>query len=170
MSKCIISFLLLFSLLSCIKDDAEEVGTFELKVGDTLPAFTISNQEENLSATDLQNKVALVIFFNTTCTDCQRALPEMDALYNSYHSNPSVRVLLIARGQSEKEVGDYLSTTNCLFNYFTDPARKVYSLFAEATIPRLFLAGKDGKIVLTQTEYIDKEKVAATIELLLNAK
>lgn len=164
MSKCIISFLLLFALLSCIKDDAEESGTFELKVGDALPAFTLSNREESLSTADLQNKVALILFFNTGCKDCQQALPFMEALYNRYRDNPSIRVLLIARQQTEKEVDDYLSTINCHFKYFVDPSRQVYSLFADSTIPRLFLAGKDGKIVLTQTEYIDLEVVINTIE------
>lgn len=167
MSKCIISFLLLFSLLSCIKDDAEKNGTFELKAGDALPAFTISNREESLSTADLKNKVVLIIFFNTDCKDCQRAIPQMDALYNSYRDNPSIRVLLIARGQTEKEVDDYLLTVNCHFKYFPDPSRQVYSLFADNTIPRLFLAGIDGKIVLTQTEYVDMEETAAKINLLV---
>jgi peroxiredoxin len=167
MSKCIYSFLLLLSLLSCIKDDAKETDNFELKAGDTLPAFSISNKEESLTATDLQGKVSLIVFFNTSCKDCQREFSSMNNLYNSYFKNPSVRMLMIARGQIEKEVDDYFLSLNYTFSYFADPSRTVYSLFADNTIPRLFLVGKDGKIVLTQKEYIEPEIVMNTIEKLL---
>lgn len=164
MSKCIYSFLLLFSLLSCIKDDVEKAGTFELKVGDTLPVFSISNNKESLSAADLQNKIVLIVFFNTKCKDCQREFATMDKLYRSYFDNTSVRVLMIARGQTEKEVFDYFLPINYTFSYFADPSCTVYSLFADNTIPRLFLTGKDGKIVLTQKEYVDLEVVMDIIE------
>ena len=135
-----------------------------------MPAFTISNETETVSTADLQNKMALIIFFSTTCGDCRQALPEMDRLYTTYLNHPSVRVLLIARGQTEKEVRAYLDTTQYDPDFFTDPDKKVYSLFADNTIPRLFLSGKDGKILLTQTEYVDSEEVMDIIKQFRSSK
>ena len=43
--------------------------------------------------------------------------------------------------------------------FFADPDRNVYSLFADSTIPRVFLADKSGTIILTQTEKVDAEEI-----------
>lgn len=53
-------------------------------------------------------------------------------------------------------------------DFFTDPARKVYTLFASQTIPRLFLTKKGGKIVTVQAGAIDADAIKRKIEILLN--
>ncbi len=72
-------------------------------------------------------------------------------------------MLLIARDETEEEVTTYFRKHQYDMEFFADPHRKVYSLFAGNTIPRVFLAGKDGTIILTQTEKVDAGKINATI-------
>lgn len=149
----------LLSLTACIHEDLPPVGDFALKEGDPLPEFRISNPAGTVSRKDLENKFALIIFFSTTCPDCRKAFPDISSLYHTYESDPSVRVLLIARGETEEQVATYFREHQYNMEFFADPDRKVYSLFADHTIPRVFLAGKNGTVILTQREKVDAGEI-----------
>lgn len=157
---CIISLL---SFQACVREDAPSSGSFALKEGDPLPPFSIANQQETVSANDLKDKTALIIFFSTTCRDCQQAFPDIAVLYKEYKDSPSVRVLLIARDETEEQVSAYFREHSYDMEFFADPQRKVYSLFADNTIPRVFLADQTGTIILTQTEKVDTEEIRAKV-------
>ncbi len=161
---CTISLL---SLAACIREDVPSADGFALAEGDPLPEFSISNPYGTVSKKDLENKFALIIFFSTTCSDCRKAFPDIYALYNVYKNDPSVRVLLIARSETEEQVAAYFREQQYDMEFFADPDRKTYSLFADNTIPRVFLAGKDGMLILTQTEKVDAEEIKAAIPNLL---
>ena len=87
----------LLSLTACIHEELPPEGGFALEEGDPLPEFSISNPDGTVSKKDLENKFALIIFFSTTCSDCQKAFPDISTLYHTYKDDPSVCVLLIAR-------------------------------------------------------------------------
>ena len=157
---CIISLL---SFQACVREDVPSSGSFALKEGDPLPAFSISNQNGTISVNDLKGKTVLIIFFSTSCRDCQQAFPDINALYKEYEDNPSVRVLLIARDETEEQVSAYFREHSYDMEFFTDPERKVYSLFADNTIPRVFLADKNGTIILTQTEKVDADEIRTKV-------
>ena len=161
---CTISLL---SLAACIREDVPSADGFALAEGNPLPEFSISNPYGTVSKKDLENKFALIIFFSTTCSDCRKAFPDIYALYNVYKNDPSVRVLLIARSETEEQVAAYFREQQYDMEFFADPDRKTYSLFADNTIPRVFLAGKDGTLILTQTEKVDAEEIKAAIPNLL---
>ena len=72
-------------------------------------------------------------------------------------------MLLIARNETEDQVTAYFREHQYDMDFFADPDRKVYSLFADNTIPRVFLAGKDGTIILTQTEKVDAGEIRAIV-------
>ena len=63
----------LLSLTACIHEELPPEGGFALEEGDPLPEFSISNPDGTVSKKDLENKFALIIFFSTTCSDCQKA-------------------------------------------------------------------------------------------------
>ena len=153
----------MLSLLACIREDVPSSDDFALKEGDPLPLFSISNHKEAVSTGDLKNKFVLVIFFSTTCKDCRQAFPAISTLYNHYKDNPSIRLLLIARDETEEQVAAYFREQDYDMDYFADPQRKVYSLFADATIPRVFLADRTGTIILTQTEEVNTEEIRAKV-------
>lgn len=152
----------LLSLTACIREDLP-AGSFALEEGGVLPEFSISNPYGTVSNKDLENKSTLIIFFSTTCSDCRKAFPDISTLYDVYKDDPSVCVLLIARDETEEQVTAYFREHQYDMDFFADPDRKVYSLFADSAIPRVFLAGKDGTIILTQTEKVDTEEIKAAI-------
>ena len=131
----------LLSLTACIHEELPPEGGFALEEGDPLPEFSISNPDGTVSKKDLENKFALIIFFSTTCSDCQKAFPDISTLYHTYKDDPSVCVLLIARGETEEQVAAYFREHQYNMKFFA--------------IPRVFLADKDGTIILTQTEKVD---------------
>lgn len=167
--KRVLSILLLILFVSCSndKDDKREIY-YELTKGDKMPSFTISNDKESVASDSLVGKTVIIIFFHSSCSDCQQAFPDINAIYNTYEASESVRVLIIARRESRSDVDAFLKANSYTVNYFADLDGSVYSMFALNTIPRLFLVGKDGKIVMTQTEYVDKEAVFKTVEQLNN--
>lgn len=61
----------LLSLTACIHEELPPEDGFALEEGDPLPEFSISNPDGTVSKKDLENKFALIIFFSTTCSDCQ---------------------------------------------------------------------------------------------------
>lgn len=67
----------LLSLTACIHEELPPEGGFALEEGDPLPEFSISNPDGTVSKKDLENKFALIIFFSTTCSDCQKAFPDI---------------------------------------------------------------------------------------------
>ena len=153
----------LLSLTACIHEELPPEGGFALEEGE--PVFKVMADRAiwlksmpdtgRVSKKDLGNKFALIIFFSTTCSDCQKAFPDISTLYHTYKDDPSVCVLLIARGETEEQVAAYFREHQYNMKFFADPDLNVYSLFADNTIPRVFLADKDGTIILTQTEKVD---------------
>lgn len=165
--KKILSILSLLLLVSCVNDndDKKEIY-YELTKGDTMPSFTIMNNKESVTSDNLIGKTVIIIFFHSSCSDCQQAFPDINAIYNTYEASESVHVMIIARRESRSDVDAFLKANNYSVDYFSDLDGSIYSKFALNTIPRLFLIGKDGKIVMTQTEYVDKEAVFKTVEQL----
>lgn len=160
------SFLLILS--SCIKEEDSNKNSYALAEGDSLPEFSLTSEKETVHSAQLQKQIALIIFFNTTCSDCRQSFPAIYSLYKQYKNEKTVSVVLIAREQNDAEVKDYFTQQHYEMDFFTDPARKVYGLFASQTIPRLFLTKKGGKIVTVQAGAIDADAIKRKIEILLN--
>ena len=78
----IVSALLATLCLSgCIK---ENVGA-DLKVGDRLPDFAVTMNDGTVVSDDsLMGNVSCVMFFHTTCPDCQATLPVVQSVYDEY--------------------------------------------------------------------------------------
>lgn len=71
-------------LAACsVTEDAGEEASVELvKVGQALPTFSVTTIEGQTVATDsLRGSVAVLCFFNTTCSDCRKTLPALQQLY-----------------------------------------------------------------------------------------
>lgn len=154
---------------SCIKEDAKPEDNFSLKAGDMLPTFSLTNATGTISDKDLSGSVSLIVFFNTNCKDCQRALPDIQKIYQEYTEKEGFKMILVAREETEDEVNSYFTKHQISLPYYIDPIRKVYSLFAKSTIPRFYLSGKDKKIVMVQATELDKKILTSAINQLLTS-
>ena len=120
-----------------------------IKVGESLPAFSVEmNNGEVISTSSLSGKVPVIVFFNTDCSDCQRELPVIQELWEDYQSTPEVSIVLIAREESEEQIDEYWKKNNLTMPYSPQDNRDIYSLFAPSVIPRIYIADRTGKIVM----------------------
>ena len=140
----------------------------ELKVGDTLPKFELkSSVYGDVKPADLKGKVVLVSLFATWCGPCQKELAEVQStLWPKYKDNKDFVMLVIGREHTDEDLQKYNERKKFTFPLYPDPKREVFSLFAEKSIPRAYLFGKDGKLIYSSVGYTAEEfqKLMKTIE------
>ena len=131
----------------------------ELKVGDTLPKFELkSSVYGDVKPADLKGKVVLVSLFATWCGPCQKELAEVQStLWPKYKDNKDFVMLVIGREHTDEDLQKYNERKKFTFPLYPDPKREVFSLFAEKSIPRAYLFGKDGKLIYSSVGYTAEE-------------
>ena len=133
----------------CIKDKVEDV---ELKVGDRLPDFSVvMNDGTVVSDESLKGSVSFVMFFHTTCPDCQNTLPVVNDIYDIYVSE-GVRFALISREQDEMDILNYWNEKAYDMPFSAQSDRTIYNKFATSRIPRIYISDKDGIIRYIYTD------------------
>lgn len=159
----LIMALMLFFVGAHAQNSVEKV-----KIGDTMPQFTLnSDVYGQVTPSDLKGKVVLVSLFATWCGPCQKELAEVQStLYPKYKDNENFRLLVIGREHTDADLTKYNARKKFTFPLYPDPKREVFSLFADQSIPRAYLFGKDGKLIYTSTWYTPEEfqKLMDTIE------
>ena len=140
----------------------------ELKVGDALPKFELkSSVYGDVKPADLKGKVVLVSLFATWCGPCQKELADVQStLWPKYKDNKDFVMLVIGREHTDEDLQKYNERKKFTFPLYPDPKREVFSLFAEKSIPRAYLFGKDGKLIYSSVGYTAEEfqKLMKTIE------
>ena len=140
----------------------------ELSVGAPMPSFKLnSTVYGKVNSADLKGKVVLISMFATWCGPCQLELAEVEkTLWPKYKDNKDFVLLVIGREHTDADLTKYNERKKFSFPLYPDPKRAVYSLFAEKTIPRVYLFGKDGKLLHSSIGYKkeDFEHMMETIE------
>ena len=138
---------LMLLAVGCIteKDEPE----WYLHPGDALPRFEVTTIEgEKVGSADSYKAELIIVFFNTTCPDCQKELPILQKQYEDNlklpESDQSIYIC-ISREEGAADVARYWSENNLTLPVSPQPDRRIYSMFASIGIPRIFYA-KDGFI------------------------
>ena len=127
----------------CIKE--EQKGA-DLKVGDMIPDFEVVMSDGRVvTDDDLKENVSVVMFFHTSCKDCQQTLPVMQRIYDEYASE-SLPIVLISREQGKESVSTYWKKNGLEMPYSAQYSRKVYNKFASTGIPRIYVNDRGGTI------------------------
>ena len=131
----------------------------ELKKGDAMPTFELdSNVYGKVKPADLKGKVVLVSLFATWCGPCQLELAEVQStLWPKYKDNKNFTMLVIGREHTDEQLTKYNERKKFSFPLYPDPKREVFSKFAEKSIPRAYLFGKDGKLIYSSIGYTKEE-------------
>lgn len=146
---------------SCIRDEISGGEDF-VKPGDALPDFSVVlNDGRELSTQSLRGKVVVLIFFHTDCPDCREELPVIQRLYEEYASSKEVEFYAISREEGEEAVAVYWQEHAFTVPYSAQESRNVYDLFSTKGIPKVYVCGRDGKVV---SAYSDSP-VATFLEL-----
>ena len=148
--KALLGLLLPLCLFAgCVVDSHEEPSVSEelLKVGDRLPSFSVDVIDGDSSfvfSSDRLTGRTVIVFFHTTCSDCQRELPELNDYYLHHRGEPGFQMMAIAREETADSILSYWRTNNLSIPYSPQPDRRIYNLFATATIPRVYICSPLG--------------------------
>ena len=153
---------LILLCLTCMSCDPDEMKGADLGVGDALPTFSVKmNDGTSVATSDLKGRLSVIVFFATTCPDCQKELPEVQCLWDSV-DRTAIPVLLIARAQGQAEIERYWQSKSFSMTYSPQADRSIYNLFATSLIPRIYICDRNGII-----RYIHTDDVLPTCETLL---
>ena len=133
------------SLTACSMNDDDVITPEDniVNVGDALPAFTVTMSDGTLlSSSELRGKPSLIVFFSTTCPDCQRELPGLNERYLKHGSDTTF--VAISREEAQQDVQAYWSAHSLSLPYSAQRDRTVYSLFARKGIPRIYISDSHG--------------------------
>lgn len=150
MRKTITLSVIAAALLACVKDrPAEMIGP-----GESLPGFAVETLDgATVSDKDLTGAPSLIILFTTTCPDCHRQLPEVEAAHASLKGK--ARFLAIAREERKETVSVFWEENGFTFPAAAPGDRGVYNLFdrgSRSGVPQVYLSGADGKVIATAND------------------
>lgn len=165
--KRIFAVMAVLTLLSgCIKE--KQTGA-DLKVGDSLPDFEVMmNDGTVVTDEQLKESVSIIMFFHTSCPDCQQTLPQMQKVYDDYASE-GVRITLISREESGQSIELFWQEKSLKMPYSAQNDRKVYEKFARERIPRVYVNEKGGTIryIFTDNPNPSYEDISSAIEQII---
>jgi len=125
-----------------------------VRAGDSAPNFrvkTMSGSDFDLEGA--RGKVILLNFFATWCGPCRQELPHIQKIWDDYKARPGFVLLVVGREETDDSLKAFMATNNYSFPVAADPKRASYALYAEKLIPRTYLIGPDGKILMAHTGF-----------------
>ena len=130
-------------LAGCGIDTPE--GQDPVKVKDPVPAFSVTLQDGSVyNSTDKASWPAVIVFFHTSCADCQKTLPVIQRVYDLYR--PKINFVCIARAEEADAIQAFWLQNHLTLPWSAQKDRSVYSLFAASRIPRVYIVGWTGKV------------------------
>ena len=152
-------------LSGCVIDDHEESVSSDdssiVRVGDRLPSFSvevIDGSDHYTFSSEVLTGSTVIVFFNTSCSDCQRELPELNNYYLRHRQEPGFQMVAIAREESEERIATYWKQHNLLIPYSPQSDRRIYNLFATQYIPRVYICSVQGIVQWMGVEDFDMEQ------------
>lgn len=144
LTTLITSLLLALVACGCIYDD-DYRDTDIVKVGQPLPDFAVvMNDGSVITGEMLRRGVAVVVFFDTSCSDCRYLLPQLQPLYDEY--SDKAHFVLISREEDEATISSFWALHSLTMPYSAQSDRKVYDLFARLLVPRVYISDAEGVI------------------------
>ena len=172
MKKCLMVLILTLVAGEILPVKAQDKETV-VKVGDQVPEFEVTLFDgEKVKIKDLRGKVVLINFWATWCPPCQLELKRVQKEIIDRFKGKEFVFLAISREDSYEKIKEFREKNGYTFPMGLDTDRKIYSLFANSTIPRNFIIGKAGKIEYGSTGYSEKSfsNLVGQLETLLKDK
>ncbi len=127
------------------------------------------NDGEVVTEDSLIGNVSVLMFFHTSCPDCQQALPRVQEIYNEY-SSKGVCFALVSRECGKDEIEAYWRKNGLDLPYSAQDDRKVYNMFATSRIPRIYISDENGTIryIFTDDPVASYDDLKSALESLIH--
>lgn len=96
-----------------------------VKVGDTVPACSVTTIDGDTIALPQPGKVVLINFFATWCGPCQLELPHLERLWSELKDDERFRLVVVGREETDETVRNYRRQYDYTFPMAADTNRDV---------------------------------------------
>jgi peroxiredoxin len=128
-----------------------------VKVGDTVPEFSLTTIDGDTVSLPLPGKVVLINFFATWCGPCQMELPHIERIWSDFRNDDRFGLVVVGREETAETVRAYRQQHQFSFPIAADPEREVYSFFAKESIPRTILVSPEGLVVYSNAGFYETD-------------
>ena len=143
---------------------AQAAAATLVRAGDAAPDFTVSLFDGgSVRLSDLRGKTVLVNFWATWCPPCREELTRVQAELIDRFEGRDFVFLPVSRGETRETVARFREQTGYRFPMGLDPEQTIYKMYATNFIPRNFLVGPDGRVIVATTGY-EPEEFDALVE------
>ena len=126
-------------------------------VGDSVPAFSVTLQSgEVLSESFWREGHIVLVFFNTTCSDCRKELPLLQELMKAYGQHYTF--VAIGRQQNPEVAARFWQEKGLTLPYAIDADRSVFARFARIGIPRIYVI-REGVITAAFQQKVSRKRL-----------
>lgn len=140
-----------------------------LEMGNVAPNFTVALLEgAEIALSDLRGQVVLINFWGTWCAPCQREMPDLQALYQTYEAQ-GFTILALAVRDTQSNVETFRQANALTFPMALDKDNKITKQYAIQGQPTTLLLNKDGVIIGTFYSIVTIDQLAPLIETALNS-
>ncbi len=159
---------LMVGLSGCSPKDPEPTPeeTTRIHIGDPAPPFEARLIDGTSFSLEAQRgKVVVLSFFATWCPPCREELPHLEREVWQRFEGPDFAMAAIAREHEASELGEFISQMQMTFSVIPDPDRSIFSLFADAYIPRTVVIDPEGRVIYHGTDF-NPDEFAQMVELI----
>lgn len=159
MNKYIALMLLCLLMTGCSSIEDDNEVTERVNVGDRVPLFTVDVVNDGVHSTFSTAQLTgetVIVFFNTTCPDCQRDLPKLNQYYLKHKVDEGFQMVAISREEGEEDVAAYWKDNGLQIPYSAQNDRRIYELFASSIIPRVYFVSAQGIVTRVFIERFDE--------------
>ena len=160
MRKLLLFLMTALSVASCssVVDDEDDAKEY-VKVGDHVPLFSVetvlADGSTALFSTAQLTGETVIVLFHTSCGDCQRELPRLNAYYLQHRSEPGFQMVAISREEGAESIAAFWQSQHLSIPYSAQPDRRIYNLFASSIIPRVYFCSAEGIVNKVYIEKVD---------------
>lgn len=161
---CFSAILLLFAGCTKSNDLPNEEW---VRVGDPLPVFSADGPDGTVyRSADAAGRVTVICLFNTTCPDCHREMPKLEYVWEQLGGREDFEIACVGRQRTLSEITTFWDERNFTMPYYEDPQKTVYNLFATMTIPRIYLADRQGVVreMWVKNTHLTQEQLLSVVK------
>ena len=159
MNKYVALILLGLLMMGCSSIEDDNEVTERVNAGDRVPSFTVDVVTDGIISTFSTAQLTgetVIVFFNTTCPDCQRDLPKLNQYYLKHKNDKGFQMVAISRAEGEDAVAAYWKDNGLQIPYSAQSDRRIYELFASSIIPRIYFVSAKGIVTRVFIERFDE--------------
>lgn len=159
MNKYVALILLGLLMMGCSSIEDDNEVTERVNVGDRVPSFSVDVVTDGIISTFSTAQLTgetVIVFFNTTCPDCQRDLPKLNQYYLKHKNDKGFQMVAISRAEGEDTVAAYWKDNGLQIPYSAQSDRRIYELFASSIIPRIYFVSAKGIVTRVFIERFDE--------------